>query len=165
MLYFLHCSLKLLLLVTVKIHNMSLHQFSNLKRNAYLVEDHQIFFAHFAEPCCIQSSPLGQVKRPHFEHHFGFCHIHLLQLYSPHAYLQQLQKNITNIPIQQIQSCYVNTEATKIQKNHRGLYLPIYCNFVKYEASILHPITITYVLAFRSLLSSWDTLELYPATT
>lgn len=68
-------------------------QLCDLKWNAYLVEDHQIFFAHFLEPCCIQSSPSEPVRQPHSEYYFWFCHIHLLQLYFPHAYLQQLQQN------------------------------------------------------------------------
>lgn len=129
------------------------------------MEDHQIFFAHFAEPCCIQSSPSGQVKQPHFEHHFGFCRIHLLQLYSPHAYLQQLQQNIANIPIQQILSSYVHAEATKIQKNHLGYT----CLFTATLFSIrlqsyIQPLSFQYLLS-EHLFHSWDNLELYPATT
>lgn len=82
------------------------------------MEDHQIFFAHFLEPCCIQSSPSGPVKQPHSECHFGLCHIHLVLLYFPHAYLQYLQQNIADISIQIVLSYYMYTEATKAQKTN-----------------------------------------------
>lgn len=92
-------------------------QLCDLKRNAYLVEDHQIFFAHFLEPCCIQSSPSGPVRQPHSGNYSWFCHIHSLQLYFPHAYLQQLQKNITDTSGQVSLSCCLYTETTKARKN------------------------------------------------
>lgn len=133
---FLHAFPKHLLPVTVKILDTRLHTFSvwfngalltqnklqlrNLKRNAYLAEEHQISFAHLPEPCCIQSSPPEPVEQPLSECHFAFCHIHLLQLYFPHAYLQYLQQNIADISIQIILSCYMCTEATKAQKNNLG---------------------------------------------